>query len=435
MKALVIGGARSGSEVAYLLKKKAYDVFLTDAKPLANASQLRAAGIHVYDGEHPDMLKHYEYDLIVKNPGIPNRVSFVQHFIQEGYRIYNETEVAYRFAKEFHYAAITGTNGKTTTTTLLHHILKVKYEHAYVAGNIGVPLSSIVNEYEGNDCYVALEIAAFQLLGCDEFKPHIAACTNLTPDHLDEFVTVDDYYNAKMLLMKNMSETDLFLKNIDDEEIVKRTQNLQCRVINYSIKEKADCYIDNEVVRLYDEVLFKLEDVKIVGRHNVQNAMVAAMMAYYQGVEIELIRHALRTFRGVEHRIEYVGEWQGVKYYNDSKGTNLEATVAALHAFEQRVILIAGGSDKGTGFAALKSEVDCIQHMIVYGQTKHQLKEVYPDAIVCEILEEAVLEAKKLARNKDVILFSPMCASYDQFKNYEHRGDVFKQLVIQINDK
>lgn len=431
-KVLVIGAALSGTRVSQLLVKKGYEVTLTDSKEIINRLELEAMGIHVYDGGHPDFLKEESWEFIVKNPGIPYHVPFVKYFNDKKVPILNEIEVAYRYAKNMHFAAITGTNGKTTTTTLLKELLKRKNPNSFSAGNIGIPLSEIVMENEELECDVALEIAAFQLLGCPTLHPSVSVCMNLTPDHLDYFKSLDKYYDAKMLVYQNQRDDDWFLLNMDDMEIVKRAVNVPCRIVSFSLEQKADLCLKEGWVTLFDIPLFKAEDLHLPGKHNLQNAMVAAAMAYKMGVSVEGIQDCIFHFKGVEHRIEFVREYKGVKYYNDSKGTNVDATIVALKAFDQPVILLAGGYDKKTGFEGLRPYLNRIKTMIVYGETKHQLKALMPEAIVKDTMEEAVALASEIAKEKDIVLLSPVCASWDQFKSYEERGELFKKQVNEL---
>lgn len=432
MKVLVIGAALSGSEVSKLLVKKGYDVILTDMKEINNKKELEDLGIKVFDGGHPDFLKDDKYDFIVKNPGIKYNTPFVSHFVNRGDEILNEIEVSSKFAN-YKYGAITGTNGKTTTTTLLGEILKKKYgKLAFTSGNIGNPLSSIVEKHEKDECYIALEISGFQLLACPTFKPNVSVIMNLTPDHLDYYGTLNDYYDSKCLIYKNQNKDDFFIRNVDDEEIVKRVNNLNCNVIDISLKEKKDIYVENKKVFYKDIELFETDDLKLVGPHNLFNAMVASTMGYLMGVEPKLIKDAIKDFKGIEHRIEFVREIDGVKYYNDSKGTNVDAGIIALKAFDEPVILLAGGHDKHTGFKEVIPYLNKVKHMFVFGETKKELKSIYPEAIEVEDMKEAILEANKIATSGDIVLLSPMCSSYDQFKNFEQRGDIFKEIVNNL---
>ena len=431
MKVLVIGAALSGSEVSKLLIKKGYEVILTDAKSIDNKKELEETGIKVYDGGHPDFLKEDKYDFIVKNPGIKYNTPFVKYFFKRGDKILNEIEVASKFV-DYKYGAITGTNGKTTTTTLLSELLKAKYQDkAYASGNIGYPLSTIVSSNE-DTCYIALEISGFQLLACPTFKPNVSVIMNLSPDHLDYYDSLDDYYASKCLIYKNQDSDDYFIRNIDDEEIVKRTNDVKCNVINMSLEKEADLYVKEGSVYYLDKELFKVDDLKLVGKHNLMNAMVASVMAYLLGVDISTIKEVIRNFKGVEHRLEYVREIDGVKYYNDSKGTNVDAGIVALKSFNKPVILLAGGHDKHTGFKEAIPYLNKVKYLIAFGETKDQFKDIYEQTIIVEDMKEAILKAKELASKDDVILLSPMCSSYDQFKNFEERGRIFKEIVNSL---
>lgn len=435
MKVLVIGASLSGSAVSKLLAQKGYEVYLTDANEIKEKNALEALGIHVYDGGHPEVLKTYTYAFIVKNPGIPYTVPFVKYFQDLQVPMYNEIEIASRFAKQYQYGAITGTNGKTTTTQLLSELLKLKNPINQAAGNIGLPLSEIVLKYQDQPLDIALEIAAFQLLGIETFKPKVSVITNLTPDHLDYFANVDAYYKAKTLVYKQQDEQDYFLLNLDDEQVVNYVGDIKAQVITYSTIQKADVYIQEDKVYYGDVMLFALGDLKLVGMHNVSNAMVAAMMAYLMGVSLKDIRKGIQAFKGVEHRVEFVSTINGIHYYNDSKGTNTDATIVALKAFEKPVILLAGGYDKKTGFHDMIPYLNKVKDMVVFGAVKEQLKAIYPRAYVVDTMFEAIDVAKKIASKNDVVLLSPMCASYDQFRNFEQRGQLFKEYVLKDLEK
>lgn len=432
-KVLIIGAARSGLAIARLCRKMGFDVILTDLKPMeANLkNSLLDLGIEVVDGGHPDYLLDVEVQWVIKNPGISHKSPFIEKLSKKHF-IYNEIEIALRFAPSYQVGAITGTNGKTTVTTLLGEILAQGDKTSFTGGNIGLPISEIVEKNGDKEALIACEIAAFQLIGTDTFKPKCSVIMNLTPDHLDVFSDLEEYYQAKTRIFKKMDETDVFLRNLDDPEVVKRTENLNCQTLSFSYNQVCDCYVDGENVLLFGEPLFALSDLQILGRHNVINAMVAGAMAYVMGIDRKTIRNVIREFKGVEHRIEFVKEVHGVKYYNDSKGTNTDATIIALKSFEQPVILLAGGYDKHTGFEDLRPYLSKISKMIVFGATKFQLKELYPEAVVVETLRDAVTLSMKLSHTGNIVLFSPACASYDQFDNYEQRGKIFKELVNNL---
>ncbi len=432
-KVLIIGAARSGLAIARLCRKMGFEVLLTDLKPMESnlKCSLLDMGIEVIDGGHPDYLVDIDFLWVIKNPGISHKSPFIEKLSRKHF-IYNEIEIALRFAPSYQVGAITGTNGKTTVTTLLGEILAQGEKISFTGGNIGLPISEIVEKNGDKDALIACEIAAFQLIGTDSFKPKCSVIMNLSPDHLDVFSDLDEYYEAKTRIFKNMNEHDVFLRNLDDHEVVKRTENLKCKTLSFSYHQVCDCYVTDEKVMLYGEPLFALSDLQILGRHNVINAMVAGAMAYVMGINRETIRKGISDFEGVEHRIEFVKEVNGVKYYNDSKGTNTDATIIALKSFEKPVILLAGGYDKHTGFEDLRPFLTKVSKMFVYGATKYQLKELYPEAIVVETLGEAVALAAKLSQFEDIVLFSPACASYDQFDNYEQRGKIFKDMVNNL---
>ena len=426
-KALVIGAARSGKAAAKLLRKAGYDVVLTDMKAIDRQG---LEGIQVFDEGHPDSLKDDEYALIVKNPGIPYTAPFVRYFVERGNPIYTEIETAYRLAPGFRYGAITGTDGKTTVTTLLFEMLKKKDQAAQVAGNIGVPLSEIVLEHGHENLDVALELSNFQLLGTERFHPVVSTVTNLAPDHLDYMDSLASYYRSKMKIYANCQSDDWFIRNVDDPEIMRYACDIPCTVIDFSLtRTDVDLYKANGAAWLGDLKLFDVADLKIVGDFNCGNAMMAACMAYKLGVSIADIQEVIRSFHGVEHRIEFVREWNGVRIYNDTKATNTHAACAALSAFDQNVILLCGGKDKHISFEDLKQYDDNVKHCFSFGETKARFQDVFSRQTSVETMEEAFGQAIQIAEPGDVILLSPACSSFDQFKNYEVRGEIFKGIV------
>ena len=425
---LVIGAARSGLAVSKLLAKHGYQVILTDMKKIEDRQGLD--GVEIYDEGHPDFLKEKEYAFIVKNPGIPYRVPFVKYFVEKGVPIYSEIEVAYRLAPNFSYGAVTGTDGKTTVTTLLHEMLKKKDARACVAGNIGIPLSEQALKYGEEAVDVALELSNFQLLGVDQFHPNVCTVTNLAPDHLDYMDSLEDYYASKMRIYKNCTKEDWFIRNVDDPEIMKFAQNSPCTIIDFSLKRQdVDLYKDDTYAYLQGKILFKLSDLKIVGDFNCGNAMMAACMAYKLGVSLEDIQDVIVNFKGVEHRIEYVRTIHGVRVYNDTKATNTHAACAALSAFDKNVILLCGGKDKFISFDDLKQFDGEVKHCFSFGQTKDHFKSIFTHQTSVETMQEAFDKAMEMAQPGDVVLLSPACSSFDQFKNYEIRGEIFKDYV------
>ncbi len=428
-KVLVIGAARSGIAASKLLVRHGYEVILTDMNEIENKEELLSLGITIYDKGHPEALKNEEYTFVVKNPGIKYTVPFVKYFVDHKVPIFTEVEIGYRFAKKFHYGAVTGTNGKTTITTMLYEMLKYN-DKAIVAGNIGYPLSELALRYETEEKDVALELSNFQLLGIDTFAPSVSVVCNLAPDHLDYMPNVESYYASKMKIYENCKEDDWFLRNVDDETVMHYAKNIPCTVIDFSLKRSdVDLYRKDGAVYLHNTMLFEEKTLPVVGEYNICNAMIASCMAYKLGVSIPDIQKAIANFKPVEHRLEYIGEKNGVRFYNDSKATNTHAVTAALKSFEKNIILLAGGHDKGISFDDLKQFDEKVKLCVAFGETREQFKEIFHHVITKETMEEALQEAIAHSETGDVILLSPACSSYDQFPNYEIRGKLFKEMV------
>lgn len=429
---LVIGSAKSGYAVACLLNEKGYEVIITDMKRIEQREDLLASGIQVVDEGHPDWIKCLEYDFVVKNPGIKYTAPLIAYFVDKGVKIYTEVEVASWYAKNFHYAAITGTNGKTTITSMLYECLKAKGK-ALVGGNIGTPLSELVLLHENEEKDVAIELSNFQLLGCEHFHPRVSVVCNLAPDHLDYMKSVEEYYESKMRIYQCQVGDDWFLRNVDDEIVMEYARNIPCECIDFSLKrEDVDLYLKEGRVYLRDEMLFDAKSLQVVGIHNVSNAMIAACMAYKLGVDLNSIQNTLANFKGIEHRIEYVGEKNGVKFYNDSKATNTQAATIALASFERNILLLAGGHDKGIPFDEMHDYDERVKCCLAFGETKEKIASVFTHSQCVETMKEAIDAAYGMSTKGDVVLLSPACSSYDQFDNYEQRGDLFKDYVLAL---
>ncbi len=429
---LVIGNAKSGNAAARLLNRHGYEVTLTDMKTVADKEELEALGIHVVDGGHPDFLLHENYAFVVKNPGIKYTVPIIRYFTEHHIKIYTEIEIAGWFTSKFHYGAVTGTNGKTTITSMLYECLK-QNGHARVAGNIGTPLSELALHEESEELDVALELSNFQLLGIEKFHPRVSVVCNLAPDHLDYMATVEEYYESKLRICMNQQGDDWFLRNVDDPIVMKYAKNIDCEIIDFSlVRQDVDLYVKEGSAWLRGQKLFDLDDLKVVGMHNVSNAMIASSMAVKMGVSFEHVRKALSAFKGIEHRIEYVGEKNGVRFYNDSKATNTQAAAIGLASFAKNILLLAGGHDKGIPFDELHDYDERVKCCLAFGETKEKIAAQFTRSKLCQTMQEALHEAWSMSEPGDVILLSPACSSYDQFDNYEQRGDLFKAEVQTI---
>ncbi len=437
-RVLVLGLARSGLAAVKLLLKLGAEITVSESKPrdqIKELAWLEENGVRVVNQEKE--IFEEDFYKVIKNPGINGKQWFVQRLVERGIPVTTEIELAFEVCAHQHFIAITGTNGKTTTTTLLYEVLNKAFPgRAHLSGNIGIALCETVLKYnllEEPNHYIVLEISNFQLLDIIKFRPEIAVIINLAADHLDFMGTEDAYYRSKCRVYENMREGDVFLRNIDDTLVEEYTGMIPvgCRQVTYSVNGKADVYADNEAVYSGDKRLFDLRDIKVVGRHNVQNVLVAVSAAEALGVDSETIHEAIAEFKGVEHRIEFVRELDGVRYYNDSKGTNVDATVIALKAFDCPTILLAGGHEKGLSFEPLKAYLTNVKDVIGYGECGPRLIHELTDdkGILVENLEQALDKARELAKSGDVILLSPTTSSYDQYSCFEERGEHFKKLV------
>lgn len=439
---LVIGLARSGMAAIKVLKELGANITLSETKPKSEIEQAQALeefGIKIID----QSLQVFEgdFDLVVKNPGVPYKSEKIQLLESRNIPVITEIELAFQAAKPQNYIAITGTNGKTTTVSLMGEILKKAYgEKAHVCGNIGIPLCEIVmneNLMNESDHYIALEISNFQLVNIDKFAPKVATIINLTPDHMDFMGSLEEYYKSKIQVYRNMTKDDTFILNSDDPIVLDYTKKypIPCKVKSFSIEGKnTDIKIIDGFITYCGEKVLALSNIKLVGKHNLQNVIIAVSMAKVLGISNEIIAQAVSEFTGVEHRIEFVREVNGVKYYNDSKGTNTDATITALKAFDRGVILLVGGFEKGLSMEEMKKYLCPVKKVIGFGACGERLvKElVGDDGIVVTTLDEAVEQAKNIAQKGDTVLLSPTTSSFDQYSCFEERGEHFKQIVNSI---
>ena len=437
---LIIGLARSGMAAIRLLHKLGADrITLTEKKEIKDREYLDSIGVEIVP--QTDEVFEKDYDLVIKNPGVPPVSPFIRSMKERGIPVITEIELAFMTAKPQHYIAITGTNGKTTTTTLVYECLKKAYgDRAHVCGNIGTPLCEAVLEYdllENEGHYISLEISQAQLVDIVTFRPDVSVIVNLTPDHIDSMGGLDNYYTAKTRVYLNMKDNDLFLMNADDENVKEYTGRypVHCAVQTFSLyRDDTDAKLSDGWMVINGEPVIDLSKVTLPGMHNLQNIMIAACACLREGVSAEDIRETVYSFKGVEHRIEFTRELDGVRYYNDSKATNTDATITALKSFDHGVILLVGGFEKGLAMDEVKKYLGCVKKVIGYGFSGRRIATdlVGEDAVIVNDLKEAVLKAKEYAVSGDTVLLSPSTSSFDQYSGFEERGRHFKEIVNSL---
>lgn len=434
-KILVLGAARSGISCASKLIELNNEVILNDLKETDNLeiTKLKEKGVKCILGSHPDDLLDSSFDYVIKNPGIRNDHKYVMLAKKLNILVINEVEFAYHLLPKVKLIAITGTNGKTTTTTLTYNILKEEYgSRVKLAGNIGYPLTSIVDTLKDDDILV-MEISCQQLANLDTFKPDIALLTNLSLAHIDFFGDYETYQDVKLKLFKNQTSKDLAILNLDNYDSMKKTSNLKAKRMYFSVKEKADASYVNSNLMYQDEVIMPRNKMFLKGDHNVSNALASIIICKELGVKNETICKVLENFRGVEHRLELVDVINNRKFYNDTEATNIKCTQIALNAFTEPTIIFLGGLERGQDFNELKPFMKNVKLILGIGQCRKRVLEFGNSlgikTIIHEHLNEAFYDAYKSSASGDVILLSPASASWDQYKECEERGAEFKKLV------
>lgn len=436
----MLGLAKSGVTAASLLHKLDAFVTVNDQKPLSEnpaAQGLLQEGIKVITGSHPIELMDEGFQYVIKNPGIPYTNPLIQKALEKGIPVLTEVELAYLIS-EADMIGITGTNGKTTTTTLLFEMLADGGQNPLIAGNIGTVASEVAQE-AGPHNKMVVELSSFQLMGIEEFKPHIAIITNLYEAHLDYHGSLHDYWQAKVNITKNQTEDDFLIINDDQTHLIQAVAHTKAQVVPFSTtKEVLDgAYIKEEAIYFRDEFIVSLDDIVLPGAHNQENILSAVAACKLYDVPNESIRKVLSVFAGVKHRTQFVKEVEGRKFYNDSKATNSLATKSALNAFAGPTILLAGGLDRGNDFDDLIPYMKNVTTLIVFGETAQKLEETGRKAgiesiITVDNVEKAVPVAYEHSRPGDVILLSPACASWDQYRTFEERGDMFIDAVHML---
>ena len=448
-KVTVVGAGISGIAAADLLFHAGAAVTLYDGNAALSEQEVRARLCAEFNGSFSfgEFTKELgrNTEILVISPGVPVDLLFVTELKESGVPVIGEIELAYLFSKG-KVVAITGTNGKTTTTALTGEIMRTYYENVLVVGNIGTPYTALVHTTDDNAVTVA-EISSFQLETIDSFRPDVAMILNITPDHLNRHHTMENYIAAKEAIAMNQTAGDVCVLNYEDERLRAFGGQVKSRVIYFSgtrVLEEG-LYVEDGVIFYAHEKnverICAVEELNIIGRHNYENAMAAVAAGIVLGVPLDLIRKALREFKAVEHRIEYVATKRGVRYYNDSKGTNPDAAIQGIRAMTGDTLLIAGGYDKASDYDEWIEAFDGkVRYLVLIGQTREKIAEAakrhgIENVILCDSFLEAMEFCTAHAKEGDAVLLSPACASWGMFKNYEERGHIFKDYVNALPDR
>lgn len=426
---LVVGLAKSGYEAAKLLSKLGAKVTVNDGKDLsqdAHAKDLEAMGIKVISGSHPNSLLDNN-PIVIKNPGIPYTVSIIDEAVKRGLKILTEVELSYLIS-EAPIIAVTGTNGKTTVTSLIGDMFKNSRLTGRLSGNIGYVASKVAQEVTPKD-YLITELSSFQLLGIDQYKPHIAIITNIYSAHLDYHETLENYQNAKKQIYKNQTEDDFLICNYHQRHLIE-SENLKAKTLYFSTQQEVDgIYIKDGFIEYKGVRIISVDDLVLPGEHNLENILAAVLATILAGVPIKAIVDSLTTFSGIEHRLQYIGTNRTNKYYNDSKATNTLATQFALNSFNQPIIWLCGGLDRGNEFDELVPYMNNVRIMVVFGETQEKFAKLGNSqgkyVIKATDVQDAVDKIQDVIEPNDVVLLSPACASWDQYNTFEERGEKF----------
>ncbi|MCI8631342.1 MAG: UDP-N-acetylmuramoyl-L-alanine--D-glutamate ligase [Firmicutes bacterium] len=443
---LVVGMGKSGIAATQAMTALGAEVTVQDSKSEREmdahlVSFLKGRNVKCCFGCEPSDMG--AFDMIILSPGVPPDLHFIEEGKKKGAEIVGELELAYRLGHG-KYAAITGTNGKTTTTTLTGEIFKAAKRKTYVVGNIGVAVISAAISAE-DDAWLVTETSSFQLETTKEFKPEISAVLNLTPDHLNRHKTMENYGLAKARIMENQDENQYAVINYDDKTVCELAENTKAKIVPFSRLEELDfgAFVKNGRIVIKDEKsiihdICGVCELRIPGTHNVENVLAAAAISFFSGIDAETIGNAVRAFTGVEHRIEYVGTVDGIRFVNDSKGTNPDSSIKAVQAIDGNIILIAGGYDKGSDYKEFIGAFGGkVKYMMLLGKTAQKIKEQaeelgFTNCIMCRDMDECVNKAYELAQEGDTVLLSPACASWDMYTCFEQRGEHFKNCVYRL---
>ena len=448
MNVLVVGMGKSGKAAIEALLENGAKVFAQDSADASKMDKdflahLEKEGVTTFFGTVPEDMS--AFDMLVLSPGVPTDLAFIRAAGDAGAEIIGELELAYRLTPA-HFVAITGTNGKTTTTTLVGEIFKAAGRKTSVVGNIGNP---VITEaiHAGKDDWMVTEVSSFQLETVKEFRPVVSAILNLTPDHLNRHKTMEAYGNAKARIAARQTDDEYLVINYDDKTAFDLAKQSSAAVIPFSRKEQLNrgAYLDGSKIVIKDlsgkvHYIADVSDLRIIGDHNIENALAAAAICFFSGIDPDIICKAVTEFPGVEHRIEFCGSLNGVDFYNDSKGTNVDAAVIAIKALRDNIILIAGGDGKSQDFTDLAEHLcGSVTALVLLGRDAPIIEEAarkagFTEIYNCSTMEECVRKAADLSREGDKVLLSPACASWDMYPNFEVRGRHFKTCVRDIID-
>ena len=441
-KLTILGGGESGVGAALLGKEKGYEVFLSDLGELKPKYQekLERNGINFEHGKHSEE-RILNSDLVIKSPGVPQKAPLVKKLREKGVKIISEIEFASWFTQK-PIVAITGSNGKTTTTSLIAHMLRKNGEKVGLGGNIGKSFAELVLNDNDFEIYV-LELSSFQLDDIDGFKPHIAILLNITPDHLDQYdYDVNKYGESKFRIAKNQTEEDFFIYNVDDPKTIEllENKNIKAKKLGFSLRdENQPAYANKEelIIKYPETFRMKLEDLALLGEHNVSNSLAGALNGNILKLRKKTIQESLTDFDAVEHRLEPVLSIHGIKFINDSKATNTNSVFYALQSMKTPTVWIVGGTDKGNDYSELTSIVKKkVKAIVCLGADNSKIiesfKDIIEDIVDTNTMKDAVEAAYRLGEKGDTVLLSPACASFDLFENYEQRGNLFKAEVKKL---
>ena len=442
-KIFILGLARSGYQAAKYLSERGNTIILNDGKEEEKmdpeqVKELKDLGVQLIFGSHPDDILDNSFDYLIKNPGVPIDHKYVLKARELGIEVINEVEMSFRLLPEgVKVIAITGTNGKTTTTTLTYEIMKKAFgDKVFLAGNIGYPVSSILKDVKSGDIIVT-EVSCQQLENMDKFRPNVALMTNLSPAHIDFLKSYENYKRVKAKLFKNQTSEDVAILNIDNEDVMNETKNISSTVKYFSSKNEINgCYVKDDAIYYYGEKVISRDDIFIAGMHNVENCMAAISIVKEFGVSNEIIVDVISNFRGVEHRLEYVDTIDGRRFYNDTEATNIKCTQIALSSFDKPIIVILGGLERGQDFNELTPFMKNVKSIIGIGQCRERVlefgKSLNIPTFIYEHLVDGFDKCFEVSDSGDIILLSPASASWDQYKECEVRGAEFKKKVEEL---